>query len=274
MANEHPPTPELDPEENLRADNELAALNLEMRYGAMTHIEGDAPPEIVQQFLANIAAFEQAHRKGEKTTVYQKIGAPPFAPPDTLEAATLPGELQRVLQRLEEGGFVVLRPDELPDAVFYEFIISEIFPHEVDAFTAPGMILCLDYSDFHPDEKAIIGQITETFLLSLLFLNQPFPEALLSEHCRNEHDKISRDAALASIYAFRSRFQSFIPVAFALEELLQLPHGTWQTFGICWEGIPKDGSAKQRHEGLGLMQFGFEDDAWLVQGVKMPGFEF
>jgi hypothetical protein len=226
MADEHTPAPELDPEEDLRADNELAALNLEMRYGALTHIEGDAPPEIVQQFLANVTAFEQAHRKGEKTTVYQKIGAPPFAPPDTLEAATLPGELRRVLQHLEDGGFVVLRPDDLPDAVFYQFIVSEIFPHEVDAFMAPGMIACLDYSDFHPDEKVIIGHITEAFLLSLLFLDEPFPEEMLSEHCRNEYSAISRDEALASIHAFRARFQKFIPVAFALEELLQLPNGT------------------------------------------------
>ncbi|MBN8682965.1 MAG: hypothetical protein J0L99_09930 [Chitinophagales bacterium] len=274
MNNEYPPVPELNPEENLRADNELAALNLEMRYGAKVHIEGDTPPEIVQQFLANVAAFEQGHRKGEKTTVYQKIGAPPFAPPDTLEAATLPGELQRVQQLLEAGGFVVIRPDELPDDVFYEFIVTEIFPHETDAFLPPGMIVFLDYDEFHPNEELLIGQITEFFLISLLKLDQPFPEELLSEHCRNEHDPISRDAALASIHAFRDRFQSFVPVAFGLEKLLQLPNGTWQTFGICWEGTPKDGGDKQRHEGLGVMQFGFEEGQWLVQGVQMPGFEF
>lgn len=274
MNNEYPPVPELDPEENLRADNELAALNLEMRYGAQMHIEGDVPPEILQQFLANVTAFEQQYRKGERTTVYQKIGAPPFAPPDTLEAATLPGELARVQQLLEAGGFIVIGPDELPDDVFYEFIVSEIFPHEVDAVLPPGMMVYLDYEEFHPSDEATIGYITESFLISLLSLEKPFPETMLSERCRDEHNVISREAALASIHAFRGRFERIIPVAFRPEELIQQPDGTWQTFGICWEGIPKDGGAKERHEGLGVMQFELEDGDWLVQGVKIPGFEF
>ena len=62
MTTEPTPIPEMDPEENLRADNELSALSLELQYGAKMHISGDAPPEVVQQFLAQVAAFDGKHR--------------------------------------------------------------------------------------------------------------------------------------------------------------------------------------------------------------------
>lgn len=274
MTTEPTPIPELDPEENLRADNELSALSLELQYGAKTHISGDAPPEVVQQFLAQVAAFEKERRIAATITLYQKIGSPPFASPDVLEPQTLPGELQRVLDLLEAHQIAVIRPDDLPDDVFYEFIVSELFPLEVSSVTPPGAIACFDYEDFHPNEEALIGQITEAFLLSLLYLESPFMDELLSENCRNDHDPISRTEALATIERFRARFSAFVPVGFKLEELIQQPSGTWQMFGICWEGTPHDGGPNERHEGLGVMQLAFEDGEWLVQGVKMPGFEF
>jgi hypothetical protein len=269
------PLLELTPEENLRADNELAALNLEMNYGATVHIGDEAPPEVIQQFLANVAAFESMHQgEGGETTVYKRLGEPPFAVPGLLEKTTLPGEIERLSGLLEQNGLVVLRPDDLDDLDFYTFIIEDIFPHSVPATHIPGMVTCLDYADFYPDEKWIIGQVAEAFLLDLLHLKKPFTGTLLSETCRDDHNVITRAQALQIIADFRSRYETVVPVGFGLEQLIEPGNGIYQTFGIRWEGIPVNGAAKEEHEGLGVIQVAFENGRWMVQGVSMPGFKF
>jgi len=276
MAKKNKPQPEFTPEENLDADNALAALNLEMRYGAKMHLSDEVPPEMLQQFLANVTAFENDHHSnGATTTVYQRIGEPPFATPDLLETATLPGEVKRLLDILEQNDLVVLRPDNLDDLVFYNFLVSEIFPLEITANVIPGIVHCLDYADFHPDETLLIAQIVEVFLLRLLNLKEPFFGELLSETCRDDLHEITREQALQIIADFRGRYETIIPVAFHIEELIESGSGPfYQTFLVRWKGIPPNGAAEELHEGLGVMMLDLENEEWLVQGVNMPGFKF
>jgi hypothetical protein len=272
--NDDPNESKLSPEEDLRADNELAALGLELQYGAQTFISDDAPPELIQQFLTNVAAFEKGNHGGETITVFEKLGSPGFASPDLLEAETLPGEIERVIKLLEDKDIAILKPDDLPDDVFYQFLVEEVFPLQIMDGLPPGMTICIDYDELHPNVESEIGELTEHFLLSLLYLAQPFDEDMISLSCRNEQHAITKDEALASIHGFRGRFEKFNPVGFKLEQFIEQPHGTWQMFGISWEGWPKDNSPIERHEGMGVIQFAFEDGQWLIQGVQMPGFEF
>jgi hypothetical protein len=274
MAKKPTPPADLSPKENLQADNEMSALHLEMEYGAHTFLSDDAPPELIQQFLANVAAFEKEHRQGEKTTVYKRIGSPAFASFDLLEADTLPDEIKRLQDILEQHGFMLLRPDGLADEAFYEFIITDIFEHEVEDIQIPGMLTYLDYADFHPDEESLIVQTTSEFLLELLNLEEPFTGDLLSETCRDDHHALTKKQVLQIIAEFRKQYKTIIPVAFSPEELLQPGNGTYQVFGIKWEGILQQDGGKQEHEGMGVMQVAFEDGQWLVQGVNMPGFKF
>lgn len=266
--------PELDAEENLRADNELTALSLETQYNAHTFIADDAPPELVQQFLERVTAFEKDWKEEKTITVYEKIGSPEFPEPDVLEASTLPDELERIMDLLKAQCFMVFRPEELPDEDFYRFIVEDVFPSETPLNPYPGMIHCLDYRDFYPDKQSLIAASTEIFLLALLNLQAPFPDEALSEECRNERFVIPKEEALAVVEGFRSRYDSIIPVAFKLDQFIERYNGTWQTFGIRWEGTPAGGAEAERFEGLGVMQLVFEEQQWKVQGLMMPGFCF
>jgi hypothetical protein len=264
---------ELTPEENLRAENEMTALGLELQYGAHIGVSDDLPPEIMQQFLAHVSNFHRMDESSERITIYQKLGSPAFAPLDVLEPETLPGELQRLRKLLENNGVAVFAPDNLPDETFYEFIITEVFSCETPAETIPGMMTCLNYEEFHPSYEFEIGILTESFLLALLFLKESFPTEMLHPQCRNNDDMISREEALATIEQFRARFSQMVPVAFQLEEFVEQDYGTWQMFGICWEGTPRAGGPVERHEGLGVVQLKQDNGTWRVQGVNMPGFE-
>ncbi len=268
------PTPELTPEEQLRADNEIKALSLELTYGARTHISDDAPPELISEWLKNVAAFEAQHQDVPKITVYDRIGRPPFATPDLLEATTLPGEIERLNKILADHGLMVLQPEYADDEKFYQFMVTELFAHEVPDMHLPEMVTVIDYEEFHPNHPEVIRVNASEFLLDLLNLGRPYAGLWLSENLRDDVDTITKDQALQTIQLFRDRYREIKPIGFAPEEVLNTEHGTHLMFGVCWEGQPADGGQPERHEGLGVIQMGYEDKEWLVQGVQMPGFKF
>ena len=271
---EEKPTPELTPEEELRANNEIQALGLELGYGAVTHISDDAPPELVSEWLKNVAAYEAQHEDAPPISIYDRIGRPAFATPDLLEASTLPGELERLHKILETHGLVVLQPDYVDDEKFYQFMVTELFAHEVPDLRLPGMVTVIDYEEFHPNHPEIIRAHASEFLLDLLNLGRPYEGFWLSENLRDDTGTITKDEALQTIQQFRDHYLEIRPIGFAPQEVLNTEHGTHLMFGICWEGEPADGSEQERHEGLGVIQLGYEEKEWLVQGVQMPGFKF
>jgi len=265
---------ELTPEEQLRADNEIKALSLELTYGAMTHISDDAPPELISAWLKNVAAYEAQYQDVPKITVYDRIGRPAFATPDLLEATTRPGEIERLHKILEAHGLVVLQPDYADDEKFYQFMVTELFAHEVPDLRLPDMVTVIDYEEFHPNHPEIIRINASEFLIDLLNLGRPYEGLWLSENLRDDVNTITKEQALQIIQQFRDRYREIKPIGFAPQEVLGTEHGTHLMFGVCWEGQPADGSKRERHEGLGVIQMGYEDKEWLVQGVQMPGFKF
>ena len=267
-------TPDLTPEEELRADNEIQALSLELTYGARTHISDDAPPELINEWLKNVAAYEAQYQDTPPISVYERIGRPAFATPDLLEAATLPGEIERLHKILEAHGLVALQPDYVDDEHFYRFMVTELFAQEVPNLALPGMMTVIDYEEFHPNHPEIIRERASEFLLDLLNLERPYEGFWLSENLRNETDSITKEDALRTIEQFRAGYREIKPIGFAPQEVINGEHGTHLMFGICWEGQPASGGERERHEGLGVIQLGYEEKEWLVQGVQMPGFQF
>ncbi len=268
------PVPELSPEEQLRADNEIMAMSLELSRGAVTHISDDAPPELVSAWLQHVAAFEAQYEHASQITVYERIGRPAFATPDLLEASTLPGEIERLHDLLEEHGIVALRPDYVDDAQFYQFMVTELFAYEMPNLQLPGTMCVIDYEQFHPNLPAIISHLASSFLLDLLNLKKPYTGSQLSENLRDDQHCIDKTTALERIQAFRNYYKAIKPLGFKPEEVLNSEHGTHLLFSICWEGQPIARGKKERHEGLGVIQLGYEEEEWLVQGVQMPGFKF
>jgi len=266
--------PELSAEEQLRADNEIMAMSLELSHGGMTHISDDAPPELVNAWLKNVTAYEAQHQNAPLIAVFDCIGRPAFATPELLEASTLPGEIERLEEILHTHGLIVIRPDYVDDDTFYTFLVTELFAHEIPNLRLPGMITMLDYEEFHPNHPEIIRQNVSEFLLDLLNIEQPYTASWLSDHLRDDQNCIDKETALARIQAFRDRYKTIKPIGFNPEEVLNTEHGTHLMFGICWEGQPVEGGKKEHHEGLGVVQLGYEDKEWLVQGVQMPGFKF
>jgi hypothetical protein len=266
--------PKLTPEEELRIENELKALNLELKHGGITHFSDDVPPEIINQWLSNVTTFEEEFKTAAKITVFEKMGKPKFASLDLLEDSTLPGEIERLEQMLFEHGVAVSKPDRIGQEEYYRFLTEDVFNHEMPDTTVPDMFTLVDYDMYYPEVHEVIREFADEILLDLLNLDKPFKGGYFSQYLRNSTDAITPEQVLQTISDFRASYQKIIPVAFQPEQMMGDASCLYFIFMIRWEGIPKSGKDKKEHEGMGVMQFAQEDGEWKLQGVQMPGFEF
>jgi hypothetical protein len=266
---------QLSPEEEQRIENELKALNLELKHG-LTHFfaADDAPPELVGQFLDNVAKFHEAQARGELVPIrqYAKIGNLP--PADTLDESELEPHIDALLRQLEVRGVAIDRPEHLSARGYYRFLTDEFLEQQITNQPVPGMIHGFLYSELRHDGPEFIRDHVEETLLDLLNFDEEFRGEWISEHCRNQTEAITKAQALESIHIFRSRYRSITPIAFQPEEIKPTHDALYLLFGIAWEGHPVQGGEAECYEGLGISQVAWEEGEWRVQGLMMPGFEF
>ncbi len=264
----------LTPDEELSIENELNSLDLELTYGAQTFISGDAPPEIISQFLKNVKQYEEQYAHAPKVTVFDFIGKPKIKPAGSLKPEKCEPEIKRLLKILEKKSVLIDRPEHLSPKGYYRFLTEDFMQHEMTDHAAPGMMHFFSYDEFHHDGPEFINDHVSDFLLDLLNLGHDFAGLWLSENCRDDHHSISKAEVIRRCNTFRAMHQELRPIGFKAEKA-EMHNGTmYLFFGIAWEATPVGSGEKRREEGLGICQLELEDGEWLVQGVKMPGFEF
>ncbi len=267
--------PKLTREDELRVENELKALNLELNQGPAHFFTSDnAPPELVARFLDNVTRFHEAEARGELVPIRQFAGIRDLPPADLVKEKKLEPRIKALLKRLEAKGILIDRPEHLNARGYYRFLTEEFLHHEVVNCAVPGMIHGFIYSEFCHDGPEFIREHVEETLLDLLNLDEPFRGEWLSENCRNQTECITREQALESIHIFRSKYDSITPIAFQPEDVRQVNNGMYFFFGIAWEGHPVKGGDPERYEDIGISQVAFEAGEWRVQGIHMPGFAF
>ena len=163
--------------ENLRIENELLRIKLQAQYGDAFQMESNAnlPPEIENQFLKNIAAFDAASENPETASVYKKLGKPNYRSADELSAAEISIQLARITAIMEEHHICLdICDGPYEDEVMYRFITEELFAHEIGLVPIFGMNWNFIYEEFHPNNKAEITKNTHSFFEH--WLNRSFDE--------------------------------------------------------------------------------------------------
>ncbi len=90
-----------DPEENLRMENELLRLKMKAELGAEPfNVSDDIDPEIENQFLKNVLAFEHNFAITKPAKVYDLIGRPEFKKSAELDNAMIDEALEWVIDLL------------------------------------------------------------------------------------------------------------------------------------------------------------------------------
>lgn len=157
--------PKLNGPDALHAENNLLKLKLEMEHGMQelgeTH---NLSPEVENQWLKQVYAFEQQYKDSKPTPLYEYLGRPQFLKWDTLTPEQTSEELKRIQSIMAANDVVVDCICPYDDAVIYKFITEELFLHETDDMRIPGMVRHFIYEEFHPNHDYDLRRGTSDFL--------------------------------------------------------------------------------------------------------------
>jgi len=266
----------LTPEEALRADNEIKALDLEINYDATTFISDDAPPELVAAFLENVKKNEADFQNAPMISIYEFIGKPKFAPIDLLETdEQFETEIERIQALFFAKRVFLDRPEFLRPRAYYRFLINDFFPHQLRNYTGETIVHTFAYHEFHQDAPEFIGLNAQAVIEDILNFEKPYTGECLAESCRSDVEVVPKSTIVKKIKALRTKYKEVIPVAFRPEGMHPTKTAMYFMFLVRWEGILADGSGKEKFEGMGICQLQLNAERqWMVEGIQMPGFEF
>jgi hypothetical protein len=152
-----------DPEENLRMENELLKLKIQAQFGGFSSEGGNLPPEIENEFLKNVLAFEENHGKEEPKKMIEVLGNPSFKRQGELDDKSVKKEFKRLEKLLKINSIAVEFMRERDDRFKYTFITEELFNHH-GGTGFPGMTMHYIYEEFHPDHEMEIKRRTDDFI--------------------------------------------------------------------------------------------------------------
>jgi hypothetical protein len=293
---------ELTPEDELRAENEINKLNLELKGGTFFS-SGNIPPDIEKMFLDHIMQFEEAHRNAKIIKVYEFLGAPTWTAEGELDDAQIHTELSRILEIMTENGIGLDVNGEYEERVIYKFITEELFELERQDIRLPGMMNQYVFEDFHPNDTLDTNSTTEEFIELLLssdddveeddddddefnFLrNDDDEEEIdesaryrreLNEVCIDKHGKeLPRDKVVEKLIAFRTAFGTIKNLVFEVEKTEVIENQATVTFQLSYSAQIAGSLQELSFDGEGTCKLIREakGDYWMIQGIKFPGFE-
>ena len=272
-----------DPQENLRIENEFLKLKLKAQYGDAFQmgINAEMPPEIENQFLKNMMAFEDEYANAEYSTIYERIGKPFFKPVAQMATAEIKMAVKKITALLAKNYISLdICDGPYPDETIYLFLTEELFDIKVESNPVAGMDSHFIYEEFHPNHKADIIKRTHTFLQN--FCKRHFNEYCteLSWHCITADGvQLTREDVVSKINIFFEAFEEFTADAYNIDESsFELQKADSRGMGFA-EGILKydammDNGEVIHYEGPYKLYMQMEDNWWSIFYFVVPGFKW
>ncbi len=271
-----------DPQENLRIENDFLKLKLKAQFGDGFFMDSsaDLPPEIENQFLKNMMAFEDAHANAEYTTVYERIGKPDYKPAVDLNASEITAELQRITDIMGEHNIGLNICDgPYADEVIYKFLTEELFAHEIEKTPVAGMACNFIYEEFHPNDKVDIGKNAHDFFRHWFTRDfDEFSSELAYLFITPDGRQLERPVFIEKIKPFFEAFIEFKNDGYNIDEIkFQLQdkgRGIGHIEGMLkYDAVMENGEIIH-YEGPYKLYMSREDKWWSIFYFVMPGFEW
>lgn len=272
-----------DLQENLRIENEFLKIKLKAQYGDAFQmgINADMPPEIENQFLKSMMAFEDEYANAEYTTVYERIGKPAYKTAGEMDEAEIKRAIKKILGILKSNEINLNIIDgPYPDPVIYRFITEELFAMKVETTPIAGMTTNYVYEEFHPNHHADIVKRTHTFLLN--WFARKFNEYCteLSWHCITaDGEQLTREDIVGKVNIFFDAFEQFKDdgynidnVSFELQEEGQRGMGFAEGM-LKYDAVMENGEIIH-YEGPYKLYMQMEDKWWSIFYFVMPGYKW
>jgi len=263
-------------EEDLKFENEFLQAKIQMERGGTFHSEGNASPEIENQFLKNIEAFEKAWDHAKQITVYEKLGKPKFKKLNEISDKEIKNELDSLRKKLGEKGIDVASIYQVEDVELYRFITEELFLHETDDMSLPGWVTHYMYEDFHPNHECDVQEQIKKFVEFILSDKRKTDSWFFAEHLKTSLVTGIEKKALEKINLFLSFYSGFEIEKFEIThfEINDEKTAAKVNFDLKYCAIIDGSNERQIFDGSGnaVLKNEFECNEWSVYELSMPGF--
>src|SRR5690606_6191748 len=144
---------------------------IEQEFGGKSGSSSDTIPELENDFLKYIIAFEEQFAEGKQTTVYRYIGQPSWTPAHQLNDAQINTALHFVQSILAHHAVRLNTLCSVDNRTLYRFITEELFDQEMMIIRIPGTWTNFIYEDFHPNHEYDSEQAALDFIRDILLTN-------------------------------------------------------------------------------------------------------
>jgi hypothetical protein len=271
------PDPEnrLNPEDELKDENELLKLKLELEHGMKHNDTSSLSPEVENEWLNYVYAFEQQYKDAKRIKVFDALGRPAYKKADDLKPGEVAKELDRLLSIMGKKGIALDYLDGYDEAVIYQFITDELFNQEVDDISIPGMVNHFIYEEFHPNHAHDMERYVREFAEKLYSKkwNPEYDTLNFSSQVRFNGNTYDKAGISSIIEAFQEAHLLLQLEKFELEELnfdKDKGYGNLKV-RIAWTASSPDGVSHQK--GYGLLNFSYDNELgyWDISEFQMPG---
>ncbi len=271
-----------DPQEHFRIENEILKIKLKAQYGDAFFMQSEdsLSPELENQFLKNIIAFEDANTTAALTTVYERIEKPQYKSAEELNDIQIAAELKRIMAILEQHSIGLdICDGPYPDRTIYKFITEELFAHEIDMTPVFGMGYNFIYEEFHPNDRAEIEKNTHQFLQH--WFKQEFNEYCteLGYHLITADGKqMTRQELLDKLQPFFESFTAFNNDGYNVDDIKFELHDADAGMGhaegmLKYDAVMENGEIVH-YEGPYKLYMQRQDKWWTIFYFVMPGFSW
>ncbi len=262
----------LNPEDELKAENELLKLKLELEHGMKQSETSLLTPEAENQWLNRMYEFEQQYKDSQRVKVYDAIGRPDFRKLDDLPGEEIPKALEELLSLMGRKGIALDCCCEYEDAVIYKFITEELFEHEMDDISIEGMVYHFIYEEFHPNHEYDLRRYATEFVESLLHRkwNSEFDVFQLDDIITFKGKDYNSDEISAITLAFQENRTFHIDKLEIKQVIFDVEQGAGEVQGqLAYHAHSSQSSLF--HQGPIEICFEYESGYWYINGFHLPG---
>jgi len=264
--------PRLTVDEAVAAENEVLKLKLKLEHG-MEGMESDnLPPEVENQWLKSICAFEEQYKNAKRTTVHEFLGRPSFRSLDTLKSEELSHELARIRNIMSTHNVELDVIAEYDDATIYQFITEELFLHEMDDMRVPGMVTHFIYEEFHPNHDYDLRRNSESFVTTILSRawNREYDEGKLADRVGYSGKEFERSHISDIIITFQETQGHFDVEQFDIEEVIVDTEAGLAQVKAQLSAVSQDHTGEHL-TGPCDFHFVYKHAWWHIDAFQMPG---
>lgn len=252
----------IDPEENLKLDNKIKRLELEMKGAKFLEHNPEGiviPPELEAQMLDQILAFEKLKHEAKEIVIFDYIGRPKVKKSALLSSEEIILEKERLLNILSQKGILLTSIEDVNDRIMYEFITEEFFYKKTLDIPIKGVVRHFVYEEFHPNER-LYAEKTVEILINTYF----------SEDAPDNLEFFCREAASNYLTEFKNLYARF-----ELKEYLLLSSNIKKIKGVVqiklhFEAFLENSLKSHQYQGKLDIEIRRRQGSWKISQIRFP----